>query len=75
MDNRIFFKFLLLVIILGFIGYLLTSSETYNCNQCSVTFSNSKSMSIKYYMSELFEESKLNNCPIYWDRVRGYVKK
>lgn len=73
--DRVILKVALLVIILGAIGYLWISAETYSCDQCSVSFSNSKAVAIKYYMSELFEESKLKECPIYWDRVSGYVKK
>lgn len=73
--DRIILKVALLTVILGAIAYLLMSAETYNCNECSVSFSNSKALPIKYYMSELFEESKLNDCPIYWDRVRGYVRQ
>lgn len=73
--DRIIFKVALLVVILGAIGYLSISAETYSCNQCSVTLTNSKALPIKYTMSELFQESKLNDCPVYWDRVQGYVRK
>lgn len=75
MDTRIFIKVILLTIILGAIGYLSISAETYSCDQCSVTLGNSKALPIKYYMSELFQESKLKECPVYWDRVQGYVRK
>lgn len=73
--DRVILKVALLVVILGAIGYLTMSAETYSCDQCSVSFSNSKALPIKYNMSELFEESKLKECPIYWDRVRGYVRQ
>jgi hypothetical protein len=73
--DRIIFKVILLVVILGAIGYLAIPAETYSCDQCSVSFSNSKALAIKYYMTELFEESKLKDCPIYWDRVIGYVRQ
>ena len=82
MDYRILAKVILLSIILACIGYLSMSAETYSCNQCSVTISNSKIAgsagnfgSVKYIMSKLFEESKLKECPIYWDRVQGYVRQ
>ena len=81
MDYRILTKIILLGVLLASIGYLCVSSDAYSCDQCSVTFSNPKvsgismEKGIKIYMSELFEESKLNDCPIYWDRVSGYVKK
>lgn len=73
--DRVIFKVALLVVILGAIGYLSLSAETYSCDQCSVSFSNSKTLPIKYFMTELYEESKLTNCPVYWDRVQGYVRQ
>ena len=82
MDYRILAKIILLSVILGCIGYLSITAENYKCNQCSVTFSNYKIAgsignfsSVKYFMTELFEESKLKECPIYWDRVQGYVRQ
>lgn len=75
MDYHILAKVILLSIILACIGYLSMSAETYSCDQCSVSFTNTKAAPIKYYMSELFEESKLKECPVYWDRVRGYVRQ
>ena len=80
--DRVILKVALLVIILGAIGYLWISAETYNCSQCSIYFSNSKVSgvnndygTIKVFMTDLFKESKLNDCPIYWDRTRGYVRQ
>jgi len=74
MVNRIIIKIILLFCILAFCTYLYASAQTYECNQCSVSFSNSKALPTKYIMEDLFEESKLDRCPVYWDRVGGYVK-
>jgi hypothetical protein len=74
MDSRPIIKVVLIVALIGSIWYLMGSSQDYSCDKCSVTLKTSKSMPITYNMSDLFEQSKFKHCPVYWDRVMGYVK-
>lgn len=75
MVKRIIIKIAILIAIWGLVGYLYVSSNDMSCDQCTVMFKSSKSMPLQYNMPDLFEESKLKDCPVYWDRVRGYVEK
>ena len=62
------------MLLLGLIYYLVADSSHLSCNQCTVTFKEKYSPGITYNMTELFKETQTKDCPIYWDRVQGYVQ-
>ena len=74
MVNRNFIKCIIILLLIGLIGYVYTTSRNLSCEQCTVTFGNSKALAITYNMSDLFNQTKQERCPIYWDRVQGYVQ-
>ena len=73
MVNRNFIKCVIILLLIGLIGYVYTTSRNLSCDQCTVTF-NEEGYKQTYNMSDLFNQTKLTRCPIYWDRVQGYVQ-
>lgn len=71
--NKSTIKVILILIMISYIFYLVWNANSLSCNQCTVTLNN-KGFKTTYNMSDLFNQTKLNECPIYWDRVQGYVK-
>jgi hypothetical protein len=75
MVNRNLIKLCIILLLIGLIGYVYITSRNLNCNQCTVSFSNSKiGYALTYNMTDLYKEAQKEDCPIYWDRVRGYVQ-
>jgi len=79
MFNRILIKIILILLMIGFIVYLLMSASNLHCANCTVTLLNKRvgeleSERIDYNMTDLYELTKTNRCPVYWDRVSGYVR-
>jgi hypothetical protein len=74
MVNRILIKIILIIILIAAILGIIISSKDLSCDKCSVTFRNPMAAELRYFMEDLFNQSQLNRCPIYWDRVIGYVK-
>ena len=73
MVSNLSIKIIIIVLMLGLNGYLLYNANQLSCEQCTVTF-NEQGFQETFKMSELFNQTKLDRCPIYWDRVQGYVK-
>ena len=74
MFNPRVIKIILIIALIGLISYIWIDSNSLSCNQCTVTFREKLSPTTTYNMSDLFTETKTKDCPIYWDRVQGYVK-
>lgn len=72
MVNQILIKTLLILALIASIWYLISSSQVYSCDKCTITFSGSKSQPVTINMTDLYDLSQGNNCPVYWDRVWGY---
>ena len=74
MVNSRIIKIILIFLLIGLISYLVADSTNLSCNQCSVTFKEKNSPGTTYNMTDLFNQTQTKDCPIYWDRVQGYVK-
>ena len=74
MFNPRIIKIALIIILLSLISYLIIDSNNLSCNQCTVTFKDKLSPVITYNMTDLFIKTQTKDCPIYWDRVQGYVE-
>ena len=73
MFNPKLIKIILIILLIGLISYIWIDSNNLSCNQCTVTF-NDKGYKQSFNMSDLFNQTKTKDCPIYWDRVQGYVQ-
>jgi len=71
---KILSKVAIILLMIGLIVYLVLGANSLSCNECSVTLKKFNGLPMKYNMSDLFNQTKLIKCPIYWDRVNGYVK-
>jgi hypothetical protein len=68
-------KLILIIVLIGLISYLWIDSNSLSCNKCVVTFKEKYNPAgTTYNMSDLFNQTQTKDCPIYWDRVQGYVK-
>ena len=74
MVNRNLIKLCIIVLLIGLVGYIFITSRSLSCEQCTITFTSSKSVPLTYNMSDLFNQTKIKQCPIIWERTTGYVK-
>lgn len=74
MENKIIFKIIIIALMVGLAIYIVADSKSLTCDQCTVSLDTINSMPITYNMSDLFNQTKIARCPIYWDRIQGYVK-
>ena len=72
--NKILVKILIILMLISLILYLYNDSLNLSCNQCTITFKEKYSPGTTYNMTDLFNQTQTKDCPIYWDRVQGYVK-
>lgn len=73
--KRRIIKIILILLMIGFIGYMLWNSSKLDCNKCTIVLKSSKNMPLNYTMNEFYEITNKEGCPIIWDRVWGYVKR
>ena len=71
--NKVIIKLILVIIMLSYIIFLIWNASQLSCTECTITF-NEMGFKETYNMSDLFNLTKDTTCPIYWDRVQGYVK-
>jgi hypothetical protein len=79
MVNRIFIKVILVVLLLGLQIYLVDNVRNLDCNDCTISFIQTKQagnpvdFKETYTAAELFNKSEGgSSCPIIWDRTWGY---
>ena len=74
MDRDKTLKVIIIILLLGLITYIYLGSKELSCDKCTITFQERGMLSVKLNMTELFNQAQLKECPVYWDRVQGYVK-
>ena len=79
MVNKLFYKIILIVILVLVICYLSFNSTNYSCDKCSITFKNNRILgmdiqqTIKINMTDLFSSYSDGLCMVRWSRTNGYI--
>jgi hypothetical protein len=84
MLSRRSIKLILILLMALLIAYLWFNNSRYTCNECKMTFKNTKVMGavmsnpdllkIDINATDLFKEFAQGECAVRWSRTRGYYE-